>query len=140
MNKKLYLGLSCVIFFIILYIYWNYIRPGYYKSLYQKLKQFKGDKHSHSTNQLEEEPQLKPIRYTNRHMLIYGTSGSSKTFFLKFHSDQRKSMFVVFGRDETEFPDNYVPLSQLENINIESLANKTTILDDAGAYSTRSIR
>ena len=74
-------------------------------------------------------------------MLIYGTSGSGKTSFLKYYLDQTKSVFMIFGRDETEFhPDNYVPLLQLENIDmqstfgIEPLAEKTVILDDAGAY------
>ena len=74
-------------------------------------------------------------------MLIYGTSGSGKTSFLKHYLDQTKSdldqtktHFLVFGRDETEFEDNYIPLLQLEKIEIESLANRTIILDDAGAY------
>ena len=47
MNKKLYIGLLCVIFIIILWVYWYYIKPNYYKKLYQKLKQFKGFKYSH---------------------------------------------------------------------------------------------
>ena len=38
MNKKLYIGLLCVIFIIVLYIYWYYIRPRHYEKLYQKLK------------------------------------------------------------------------------------------------------
>ena len=67
-------------------------------------------------------------------MLIYSTSCSGKTSFQKFYSDQTKTHFIVFGRDETEFPDNYVPLLKIENINIESLANKTIILDNAGAF------
>ena len=51
-------------------------------------------------------------------MFIYGTSGSGKTSFLKYYLDQTRSNFIVTGRDETELPDNYVPLLQLENINI----------------------
>ena len=54
-------------------------------------------------------------------MLIYGTSGSCKTSFLKYYLDQTKckaseavSNFIVFGRDENEFKDNYIPLLQLE--------------------------
>ena len=63
-------------------------------------------------------------------MLIYGTSGSGKTSSLKYCLDQTKSKFIVFGRDETEFhSDNFVPLLQLEKIEIESLANKTVIQD-----------
>ena len=136
MNKKkyIYIYLFFVIFIMGLYIYWYYIKPNFYKKLYKKLKQFKGFKHSHLTNQPEEISQSKPISNINSHFLIYGTSGSGKTSFLKYYLDQTKTNFIVFGRDETEFPDNYVPLLQLEKIEIESLANKTVILDDAGAF------
>ena len=67
-------------------------------------------------------------------MLIYGTSGSEKTSFLKYYLDQTKTNFILFGRDENEFKDIYVPLLQLENFDIENLANITINLDDAGAY------
>ena len=67
-------------------------------------------------------------------MSIYGTSGSGKTSFLKYYLDQTKSIFIVFGEDENICPDRYVPLLQLEKFDIESLASKTIILDDAGAY------
>ena len=63
-------------------------------------------------------------------MLIYGSSASGKTSFLKHYLTQsprdsfRKSNYVVFGRDEEEFPaSNFVPLLQLEKIGIDSLAN-----------------
>ena len=48
-------------------------------------------------------------------------------------SQSTKSKIIVLDSDETEFPENYVLLLQLENISIESLANKTVTLDDAGA-------
>ena len=67
-------------------------------------------------------------------MLIYGTSGSGKTSFLKYYLDQTKSNFIVFCIDENEFNDNYIPLLQFENIEIEKLANRTIILNNAGAY------
>ena len=74
-------------------------------------------------------------------MLIYGSSASGKTSFLKHYLTQivelRKRSYVVFGRDEKEFPaSNFVPFLQLEKISFESLANKTVILDDAGAYKS----
>ena len=53
------------------------------------------------------------------------------------HDKSRDSSrtYVVFGRGEREFPSqNFVPLLQLEKVSIEQLANKTVILDDAGAY------
>ena len=134
MNKNFYIGLLCVIFIIVLYIYWYYIRPRHYEKLYQKLKQFKGFKKFHITNQPEKISPSKPNTNTNSHMLIYGTSGSGKTSFLKSYLDQTITNFLVFGRDETEFNDNYVPLLQLEKIEIEKLPNITIILDDAGAY------
>ena len=134
MNKKFYIDSLCVIFIIVLYIYWYYIRPRFYEKLYQKLTQFKGFRKSHLTNQHEELSTSKPITNTNSHMVIYGTSGSGKTSFLKYYLDQIKSNFTVFGRDENEFNDNSIPLLQLENIEIEKLANRTIVLDDAGAY------
>ena len=89
MNKKISKIFLCVVFIIILYIYWSYTRPSHYKNLYQKLEQFKGFKHYHITNQLEEVSQSKPVSntaklatHTNCHMLFYGTSGSGKTSFL----------------------------------------------------------
>ena len=72
-------------------------------------------------------------------MLIYGSSASGKTSFLKHYLTQspRKSNYVVFGRDEKEFPaSNFVPLLQLEKIGFELLANKTVNLNDAGAYKS----
>ena len=134
MNKKLYIGLLCVIFIIILWVYWYYIKPNNYKKLYRKLEQFKGFKYSHLTNKEEEQELTPPNTNTNSHFLIYGTSGSGKTSFLKYYLDQTKTNFIVFGRDENEFKDNYIPLLQLENIEIEKLANRTIILDDAGAF------
>ena len=58
MNKKFYIGLLCVIFIIVLYIYWYYIRPKHYEKIYQKLKQFKVFKKSHLTDQPKDEPQV----------------------------------------------------------------------------------
>ena len=72
--------------------------------------------------------------------MVYGTSGSGKTSFMKYYLDQTKSDFIVFGRDETESKENYIRLLQLEKIEIESLANKTVILDDAGAYKNFKIK
>ena len=70
-------------------------------------------------------------------MVFYGTSGSGKTSFLRYYLDQIKSnfiVFIVFGRESTEFHEqNFIPLLQLK-IGIESLANKTVNLADAGAY------
>ena len=50
-------------------------------------------------------------------------------------AELRQRNYVVFGRDEREFPSqNFVPLLQLEKVSIESLTNKIVVLDDAGAY------
>ena len=123
-----------VIFLCMFSLYWSKIRPRHYKKLYNNLKQYKGFKFSHLTNQQEEE--LTPaISKTNCHLLVYGSSGSGKTSFLKHYLNQTKSECVVFGRDPTAFHEqNFVDLLQLENINIKDLENKTVILDDAGAF------
>ena len=141
----------CLILFICIVvaaIYWNYIRPRQYKTIYKKLLQFAGFKYSHLTNQ-----EIKESReatrddmglvlpkdscqapHSNSHFIIYGSSGSGKTSFLKHSLPHTPRTYVVFGRDEREFPSqNFVPLLQLENVSIEQLANKIVILDDAGA-------
>ena len=152
----------CLIIFIgiIVVIYWNYIRPMSFKKIYKKLQQFAGFKYSHLTNQEREAPQdtieesheaareATPV-HGNSHFIIYGSSGSGKTSFLKHYlaianaqnaelrDSSRQRDYVVFGRDEREFPSqNFVPLLQLEKVSIESLANKIVVLDDAGAYKT----
>ena len=133
----------CLIIFIgiIVVIYWNYIRPMSYKKFYKKLQQFAGFKYSHLTNQereqeIEESREATPV-HGNSHFIIYGSSGSGKTSFLKHYLSQFQRTYVVFGRDEREFPSqNFVPLLQLEKVAIESLANKIVVLDDAGAYKS----
>ena len=141
----------CLIIFIgiIVVIYWNYIRPRQFKTIYKKLLQFAGFKYSHLTNQererpqdtIEESPSHNNNSHCNAHFIIYGSSGSGKTRFLKHYlsrvTTQNQRDYLVFGRDEREFPSqNFVPLLQLEKINIESLINKIVILDDAGAYKS----
>ena len=136
----------CLIIFIgiIVVIYWNYIRPMSYKKIYKKLQQFAGFKYSHLTNQEREAPQdtieesreATPV-HGNSHFIIYGSSGSGKTSFLKHYLSQFQRTYVVFGRDEREFPSqNFVPLLQLEKVALESLANKIVVLDDASAYKS----
>ena len=142
----------CLIIFIgiIVVIYWNYIRPRQFKTIYKKLLQFEGFKYSHLTNQEREAPQdtreatREAEVHGNSHFIIYGSSsGSGKTSFLKHYlaiasaqvAEQRT--YVVFGRNEREFPtQNFVPLLQLEKVGIESLANKIVVLDDAVAYKS----
>ena len=147
----------CLIIFIgiIVVIYWNYIRPRQFKTLYKKLLQFAGFKYSHLTNQEREAPQdtreatqnnnSHNNSHCNAHFIIYGSSGSGKTSSLKHYLAQvaelrdssRQRNYVVFGRDEREFPSqNFVPLLQLEKVSIESLTNKIVVLDDAGAYKS----
>ena len=146
----------CLIIFIgiIVVIYWNYIRPRQFKTIYKKLLQFAGFKYSHLTNQErdqekkeshEESPSHNNSHcnaHSNSHFIIYGSSGSGKTSFLKHYlAHTKKSIYIVFGRDEREFPSqNFVPLLQLEKVGIESLANKIVVLDDAGAYKNLKIK
>ena len=142
----------CLIIFIgiIVVIYWNYIRPRQFKTIYKKLLQFAGFKYSHLTNQEREAPQdtiEESPSHGNSHFIIYGSSGSGKTSFSKHYlviakaqvAEQRT--YVVFGRDEREFPSqNFVPLLQLEKVSIESLTNKIVVLDDEGAYKNLRLK
>ena len=128
----------CIIFVvcIVVAIYWNYIRPRQFKTIYKKLLQFAGFKYSHLTNQeREQEIKEQDNAYSNSHFIIYGSSGSGKTSFLKHYLTQVQQSYLVFGRDEREFPpQNFVPLQQLANVSTGQLANKIVILDDAGAF------
>ena len=130
----------CMIIIVIIFmIFWRYIRPKWFIKMYKKQSQFEGFKYSHLTNQEQEQDITQPVSntHTNCHMLFYGSSASGKTSFLKHYLTQIQRSYVVFGRDEKEFPaSNFVPLLQLEKIGIESLANKTVIQDDAGAYKS----
>ena len=65
-----YVGLFCVIFIIILNLYWYYIRPRHYTKLHQKSKNFEGFKYFRLTNQSEAEELTQPVRNTFCHMLI----------------------------------------------------------------------
>ena len=75
------------------------------------------------TNQEDDQELTPTVTNTNFHFLIFGSSGSGKTSFLKHYLDQTKSDSLVFGRDENDFPDNYKPLLQLEKIEIEKNGN-----------------
>ena len=134
----------CLIIFIgiIVVIYWNYIRPRQFKTIYKKLLQFAGFKYSHLTNQERERPQdtieESPSHnnnshcnaHSNAHFIIYGSSGSGKTSFLKHYLSRATATttsrdYLVFGRDEREFPSqNFVPLLQLEKIILNHLLIK----------------
>ena len=99
----------CLILFIgfIVVIYWNYIRPRQFKSIYKKLLQFAGFKYSHLTNQERESCREQEAigeespHNNNSHFIIYGSSGSGKTSFLKHYLAQRphdkSRTYVVFG-------------------------------------------
>ena len=151
----------CLFIFIgiIVVIYWNYIRSRQFKTIYKKILQFAGFKYSHLTNQEREAPQdthnnnSQNNSHCNAHFIIFGSSGSGKTSFLKHYLTQRphdkscdssrdsSRTYVVFGRDEREFPSqNFVPLLQLEKVSIESFANKIVVLDDAGAYKNLRLK
>ena len=154
-TNPMFIVCSIIFIGIIVVIYWNYIRPRQFKTIYKKLLQFAGFKYSHLTNQEREAPQdtreathnnnSHNNSHCNAHFIIYGSRGSGKTSFLKHYLAQvvelrdssRQRNYVVFGRDEREFPSqNFVPLLQLEKVSIESLTNKIVVLDDAGAYKS----
>ena len=144
-TNPMFIAYLIIFIVIIVVIYWNYIRPMFFKKIYKKLLQFDGFKYTHLTNQEGEatietshsntHSNMHEATHSNMHFIIYGSSGSGKTSFLKHYLAQVPRFYVVFGRDEREFPSqNFVPLLQLEKVNIELLANKIVVLDDAGAY------
>ena len=126
--NPIFIIICIIIIANIFIIYWRYIRPQWYKKIHKKLLQVEGFKYSHLTNQGEASQQqgealTQPVGNTNCHMLIYGSSESGKTSFLKYYLLQtaelrtklHESDYSVFGRDEEEFPaSNFVPLLQLE--------------------------
>ena len=147
----------CLVIFIgiIVVIYWNYIRPRQFKTIYKKLLQFAGFKYSHLANQERESCHEQEAigeaahnnnahknSHCNAHFIIYGSSYSGKTSFLKHYlTHRKKSIYIFFGRDERGFPSqNFVPLLQLEKVGIEQLANKIVVLYDAGAYKNLKIK
>ena len=82
----------CLIIFNgnIVVIYWNYIRPRQFKTIYKKLLQFAGFKYSHLTSQeresCHEQEAIGETPHNNNshcyaHFIIYGSSGSGKTSF-----------------------------------------------------------
>ena len=145
-TNPMFIVCSIIFIFIVVAIYWSYIRPRQYKTKFKKLLQFAGFKYIHLTAEgtsegtaegTNQELGLVKDSHNNSHFIIYGSSGSGKTSFLKYYLSQSTKPFLVFGRDEREFPSqHFVPLLQLENISIEQLAYKTVILDDAGAYKS----
>ena len=110
----------CLIIFIgiIVVIYWNCIRPRQFKTIYKKLLQFAGFKYSHLTNQEREATHEATHNnshnnsHCNAHFIIYGSSGSGKTSFLKHYLAQRphdKSCdstrtYVFSGEMNVSFP------------------------------------
>ena len=104
----------CIILFIFLtiVIYWNYFRPKWCKKIYQKLLKFEGFKYSHLSRETTHEAFRGGASLTNTNcpFLIYGSSGSGKTSFLKHYLARTPRTYVVFGQNENEFPaSNFVP-------------------------------
>ena len=105
------------------------------------MKHFHGLKYFLLTIQAEPGQLTPPISNTNYQVLVYGSSGSGKSSFIVYYSNQTKANYLVFGRDTTEIHEqNFVPLLQLAKIETESLENKTTKMDDAAAYQELTSR
>ena len=89
------------------------------------MKQFHGFKYFLLTIQAEPGQLTPPISNTNCQVLVYGSSGSGKSSFLIYYSNQTKAKYLVFGRDTTEFHEqSFVPLLQLAKVETESLEKK----------------
>ena len=98
-TNPMFIVCSNIFIGIIVVIYWNYIRPRQFKTIYKKLLQFAGFKYSHLTNQERESCHEQEAigeaahnnnahnnSHCNAHFIIYGSSGygssgSGKTSF-----------------------------------------------------------
>ena len=64
------------------------MRPSHYQK--KRMKQFNGYKYSTLQTEPVEQDIKQPIGIANSHILLHGTSGSGKTYFLKDYLDKRK--------------------------------------------------
>ena len=78
---------------------------------------------------------------SNNHFIVYGASGSGKTFFIKTYVKKfSSSEYIVFCKDKDEWKDahNVYGSDQLHTLNIpENFINKIIILDDMGNNLTQ---
>ena len=79
--NPMFITFIIIFIFIAFMIYWYYVRPNWYKKFYKKLQGFK---YSHLISQEEEQGQeITPaVNNTNRHYLLFGSSGSGMTFLI----------------------------------------------------------
>ena len=132
-SNPLLIVLMIVIPPILFYIYCLYYKKT--DELVEEFKQFEGFKFSHK---IEVVPENETIdRSKNSHFILYGSTGSGKTSFLKhFLTKNIINDFLVFGRDPKEWEkDVFIDVHNFGKINIDNIENKTIILDDAGAYT-----
>ena len=98
-----------------------------------EVKNFSGFEYAHKTGTITE---LKIIeRSTNSHYVLSGSTGSDKTYFLKYYFKKNTiDNFIVIGRNPTEWnPDIYKNVLNFANVNLHNITSKTITLDD-GAY------
>ena len=117
-------------------LYWIYLKnfSTISDSMVEEFKNFNGFKLTHISETL---PEMDTIdRSKNSHFILYGSTGSGKTSFLKHYLTKNKiNDFLVFGRHPNEWdPKNFIPVLNFSKVNMDNLCNKTIILDDAGAY------
>ena len=69
-NSMGHIGFLIFMVFVIFCFYWSYIRPRLCKNLYNELKQYKGTKISHLTNDPEPDIIESSVCKTNSYMLL----------------------------------------------------------------------
>ena len=127
----IYIVLISIFIIAVYFIYENFFTSG--EKLVQEFKKFthfKTNHYSECENKFESVDKSK-----NSHFLIYGSTASGKTNFLKYYLTRHNLDYIIFGRHGEEWPDNqFINYEQLNQIDFNKINNKTIILDDLGAF------
>ena len=137
---KIILLFIFIIIIIIILLYFNIIESkeeGEIRSNVKDALNFKGFKSLYDYNSIEQLNYPTTIdKSKNNHFIIYGASGSGKTYFIKQYLSQvNKEDIIVFCKDLNEWDKNYTIYTEADLPllgNIEMFKDKTIVLDDMG--------
>ena len=87
--------LLCTIFIILIYLMYVHFNCAPDKLIleFKKFTHFKTNHYTQSKSQIESIDKSK-----NSHFLIYGSTGSGKTNFLKYYLTRHNLDYIIFGR------------------------------------------
>ena len=132
-NKYAIYIILFTIFYILIYFMYIYFNCAPDK-LVIEFENFKGFKTNHYS-QLPNSALDTIDKSKNSHLLVYGSTGSGKTNFLKYYLSKHNLDYIIFGRHSEEWPnERFIEYDKLNQINFDKIHNKTIILDDLGAF------